>query len=270
MTVAQQATLIPGIKVDTVLQHCLDSSIDTQLLEADRQKSAAHESGRLWPRDRLAAGRLWWPLQWQALKSLGCPPRAFDSYARRLFARGIQCEDWLVPQMITMVASLQAEVNRPPPCQEQVPVTYRQVGGYIDIQIAGTPWEIKSVKNSKYARIKADGEPQKGHLYQGCLYALAIGSPTFGVIYVAADDFRVLPFVVDTAFIQPEVDRIIDLFNGWYDRCHQASRLVPMVPKYYPGETWHNNPKYNSYPTWAGLDEVQRAVKLAGEIDSWT
>lgn len=261
----QQAALLPGIKVDTVLQQCLDADISNFLVEENKKQRTAHEGARLWPRDRMAAGKLWCPLQWHALKSLGCPQSEPDDYARRLFLRGDQCEAWLIPQMTRLVSHLQSDLV----CEEQKPVTYRQVGGYIDLMIGTMPWEIKSVKNSKYSRIVKAGQPDRGHLLQGCLYALATGSPTYGVIYVAADDFRVQPYTVDTAFIQPELDLIIDKFDTWYDVCHQADQFVPMVPKFYPGETWHNNPKYNAYPTWMGLTEDERAIKLAKEIASW-
>ena len=250
------------IPVATEFERTLNPQIDAALLADDKVRSQEHEAGRRWPKDRLSAGKLWQPLQWQALKALGCPARPIEPYARRLFLRGRQCEDWLVEQL-----------KRVHTVTEQVPIEYRECVGYVDVLLGtlsaatvpdGTrgaiPWEIKSVANMKYKRIEKQG-PDRGHLLQACLYALAIGAPEFGVIYVAADDFRVRPYLVPTAQIQPQVDEVITKFKDWQPR--------GTVPEFEPIENWHSNPRYSPYPEWAGLDEQERTIKLALERLSW-
>lgn len=247
--------LRPEIAVDTAFETELNTHIDRALLEQSKIDRLVHNANRLWPADRLSAGNLWKPLQWQALKALGCPERVPDVYAQRLFLRGNQCEAWLVGQLQAYHAAVRT----------QVPIEYRECVGYIDtLHFDGVPWEIKSVKNSKYKRIQKQG-PDRSHLLQACLYALAIKAPTFGVIYVAADDYRVLPYTVETARITNAVERILDTFDEW----KALSAVHPFVPLFEPGEKWHTNPKYNSYPEWSGLDAKECAIKLALEQASW-
>lgn len=253
----------PEIAVDTAFETELNTHIDRALLEQDKADTLVHNADRRWPADRLSAGRLWQPLQWQALKALGCPARVPDAYAQRLFLRGNQCEAWLVSMLEHCVKRAYLET--------QVPVEYRDVVGYIDVQVREEgspqlkPFEIKSVANMKYKRIKAQG-PDRSHLLQACLYALAIKAPTFGIIYVAADDYRVLPYTVETTRIKADVEKVIYDFTVWKG----LSAVYPFVPPFEPGEKWHANPKYNSYPEWSGLDAKECAIKLALEQKSWT
>jgi len=244
-----------------ILDAGLNARIDAALVADDETRAAAHTATpNPWgppPDDlhRLSAGRLAWPLQWQVLKALGCPQRDPDLYAQRLFLRGRQVEDWLTAFF--------------PEAATQVPVVYRNVVGYIDVQmptgaelgLAAVPLEIKSVSNMKFKRIKSQG-PDRSHALQACCYACAVGAPSFGVIYVAADDFRVLPFLARTTTFKPAVDAVIGLFETW-------KRVPRYVPVFDSVEKWHANPKYASYPEWVDLDHDACQAKYAAEHENW-
>ena len=181
------------MKPDTVLRDALDGIIDQQLREEDEREREEHHANRLWPREWLAAGRLGWPLQWQVLYALGCPQPPIDSYIRRKFKRGRDVEEWFV-NCLTI------------PHERQVPLEYQQVVGYADAVVTvvdgnpqvidwaaadfpgqhwrRVPWEIKSVKASKFSRLKKQG-PDHSHCLQACCYALALGTKAFTVIYIA-------------------------------------------------------------------------------------
>ncbi len=186
---------------------------------------------------RLSASKLGWPLQWQMLNYCKVPQAEPDEYTLRKFQRGKDVEErimrWLAPQESQM----------------QVPVTYRGVRGVADV-ILNHPIEIKSVTNRAFKHIQKEGS-KRGHRLQGELYAKAMKSESFEVAYVASDDYRVLSFEHDTTDV---VDKIIDRYE------EQVS--LGVVPVFMAEEKWHGNEKYNPYPEWMELSELEIATKL--------
>lgn len=223
----------------------LDRHVSLCLLAEDEIKRKAHVSS-----GKLSASNLGSPLQWQILKSMAVERGEIDAYTLRKFARGNHVEDWYL-SLLPCVLSKQEKVE------------YRGVVGlldaYIDTQgfdfpVGEAPLEIKSVANAKYKRILQAGKPDRGHSLQGALYALAKQRPHFLVSYVAADDYRIKTYLLNTADWQEEVDRIIDR----YDR----QKATGMIPVFEPEEAWQANPKYNDYYDWATLTELEIVERM--------
>ena len=249
---------------DVAFGQVLSASIDKRLLADDEFRAADHANAVMpWPRGSLSASRLAWPLQWQALKTLGCPQRVVDNYARRLFLRGRQCEDWLVEELRCTFGNANIV--------EQKPAIYRETVGFIDVLCTPNDStqcrviEIKSTANAKFRRIIQQG-PDRSHMLQAGLYALAVGAPEAMVLYVAADDYRTLPFVIKTADIKPDIDRIIDRYQEW-KLTHTPNS--PCVPLFVYEEKWQANLKYNSYPAWSDLSDEDCALKYQLEHKEW-
>jgi len=223
----------------------LDKKISVNLIQMDKEKKENHI-----PSGKLSASMLWWPLQWQILKMKGVPPKEFDEYVLRKFLRGNHVEDWLIEQMGNSVIDTQCQVE------------YRDVIGFIDAivdmklwenKLGIIPHEIKSVSNAKYRNILRQKSPDKAHLLQACLYAMATGKKHFAIDYVATDDYRVTTYIYKTEDYQDEVEKIIDEFNR---------QLEIGVPVFEPREKWQAKAEYNNYPDWMELTEEEISNKL--------
>lgn len=257
-------------KIDRGLQKAIDGTLTALLRADDAIRSLEYQKNKIWPSGRLAAGRLAEPLQWQALRSFSAPREAVEDYALRLFLRGRQIEDWFVSQMTL------ANV----PFEEQLAIEYREVVGFVDMAVQPSvipalvkgyhdltiPWEVKSVKASKFSRVRRQNAPDRSHRLQGCLYALAMKAPAFTIIYIASDDLRVMPFTLATADVKAEVDQVIDRFQSWQLDCRVNGDNIPL---FMPEEPWQSNPKYNGFVDWMDLDEVDCRIKLAIERAAW-
>lgn len=224
----------------------LDRLIGQTLLALDDIKRKEHVSS-----GKLSASALGNPLQWQILKSLAVERGEIDEYTLRKFQRGNHVEDWylgLIPGII----------------KKQAFVEYRNVVGYLDAFVSTESWdfnnlgdiplEVKSVTNAKFKRITTQGAPDHSHALQCALYALAEGTPFFAVSYIAADDYRVLTYVLNTSDFKAEIDGIIDL----YDRT-KASGLIPVFQY---KEKWQATAQYNDYFEWSKLNEAEIAEKV--------
>lgn len=191
------------------------------------------------PSGRISAGKLGWPLQWMMLHILKVPPKPFDEYTLRKFQRGKDVEErimnWLTPIKENM----------------QVETSYRGVVGIADV-ILEYPIEVKSVTNAAFKYKQKEG-PTRAHKLQGMLYAKALKFDTFGVAYIASDDYRVLCFEEE---VTDEVDEVIDAIESMIAR--------GTVPEFEPMEKWQADPKYNSYPDFRDLD----AESIAKLLDS--
>lgn len=212
-------------KVNPIIQETIASKV----LAASEERE---------PSGRLSASRLGWPLQWQMLHHLKIPQKPIDEYTLRKFVRGKDVEDrimkWLAPS----------------PSKMQVPCEYRGVVGIADV-ILDYPIEIKSVTNMAFKHLMKEGT-KEGHRLQGELYAKALGFTTFGVAYVASDDYRVLCF---ECTVTDGVDNIIDEY--------EAQVAAGTVPVFVAREKWHAIEEYNPYIEWMKLDEGEIAAKLA-------
>lgn len=216
----------------------LDNVIGAYLREQNELEAQLHESS-----GKLSAGQLGKPLLEQVLKYIGVKQDPFDDYTLRLFERGKQVEKWLVD----IIA---------PDQKEQQLVEYRNTIGYVDALIKGVPYEVKSVKGSQWKWLTKEGA-KLGHKLQAGLYALALESETYKIVYVCADDFRTMVCELNTADIKPEVDKCIDEF----ERALKSRTLPPFVAK----EKWQENPKYSSYSEWISLSPELAMQKLERE-----
>lgn len=225
----------------------IDRQIDTRLIALDEEESA----GRT-PSGKLTASSLGYPLQWQVLKSLGVKPAPVDPYTMRKFMRGRHVEDWVIGNIGGVV-------------ETQRTVSYRDVVGRVDALVNTVDWdfklgvipvEVKSVTNAKYKRILAQKGTDRGHRLQAGLYALALDTPDFAVIYVASDDYRVRVHIHSTREVQKEIDGIIDKY---------LEQLPHGVPTFEPIEGWQAKPEYNKYPEWSKLTEDEIKSKLKKE-----
>ena len=230
------------------LDQFIDRTISKKMLEENKLERENHISS-----GKLSASMLGMPIQWQILKTIGVPAKEFDEYTLRVFKRGKDIEEWLVNQLPGLV-------------DKQVFVEYRDAVGYIDALVDSKgyefplgiiPHEVKSVKNSKFTRIVQQAGPDHSHALQGAMYALARQVDNFTVDYVAADDLRILSYVLDTKDYKAEIDRVID----WYELALETKQ----VPLFVPIEPWQTNVQYNNYPEWSNLTQEQITEKLKTE-----
>lgn len=215
----------------------------------DNEKALHVKSGK------LAASRLGWPLQWQILDIFGVPGKEPDDYTKRKFIRGKQVEDWVIDFLPGLLV-------------KQNEVEYMGVVGKIDGLIysggISVPVEIKSVTNRAYKHILTEG-PHKSHALQACLYALAKGSPTAYLVYIASDDLRTTSFLLNTEMYKEEIDMIIKTFDSARTETikHLQDHDVPddflvFVAK----EPWQEKKDYQMYPDWVDLKGKKLLEKL--------
>lgn len=225
----------------------LEDYFSALLVELDRLEAEKHK-----PSGKLSAGRLGDPLQWQILSSLAVDRTSFDPYTLRKFQRGKDCEERVI-KMTPDVLSVQEAVN------------YRGVVGYMDMFVDTKNWygtygqlplEIKSVSSAKMKRIEAQGGPDRGHILQNCLYALAKNTEYFAIRYICSDDYREKVYVIPTIEYASKVDAIITRYD--------AQKISGLVPVFVPEEAWQKNKMYNGFHDWAGLTEEQIADKVRG------
>lgn len=211
--------------------------INPRIQEVIAEKVIAANEDRE-PSGRLSASRLGWPLQWMMLHYFKVPQKKVDEYTLRKFQRGKDVEErvmkWLAPDEKKM----------------QVPVSYRGVVGFADV-VLEYPIEVKSCTNMAFKYKMKEG-PSRGHRLQAELYAKALLYNTFGVAYVASDDYRVLCFEEPTT---GEVDQVIDEYN--------AQVKLGTVPVFFAKEKWQAMEEYNPYPEWQDLDAEGIASKMA-------
>jgi hypothetical protein len=222
----------------------LQDHIYKTLVEENREREENHTSS-----GKLSASRLGDPIQWQMLHAIGVPGDAFDGFTLCKFKRGRHVEDFI-------------RKNMPGIINKEKFVEYRNVVGYVDalvdmkdwnMDIGVIPHEIKSTTNAAFKWIKRDGA-KEGHLMQGTLYALALGSDYVAVDYVASDDYRVESFLHKTTEAQEAVEKAIDEFNRYKE--------MAIVPVFEPKQKWQENIKYNSYSQWAELTQGQIMEKI--------
>ena len=91
----------------------------------------------------------------------------------------------------------------------------------------------------------------RSHRLQGELYAKALGFDTFGVCYVASDDYRTLCF---EETVGDEVDAVIDRY--------EAQVKLGSVPVFESDEKWQTMKLYNPYYEWMRLNEGEIMVRL--------
>lgn len=215
----------------------LDILIARKLRKEHEVKKAEHT-----PSGKLSAGQLSKPLLEQVLKIIGVPEKPIDDYTLRLFKRGNQVEEWVVSMLGDG--------------EEQKEVDYKGVIGYVDKIMNGVPIEVKSTKASQWKWLRKDGA-KWSHKLQAGLYALAEGSDTYKVLYVAADDFRTFTYLGHTKAIKPEIDEIINEVK--------LQLIRGELPAFVPREDWHAKDiysKYSPYPEFISLEPELAMKKL--------
>lgn len=231
-----------------ILDTTIDSTISNVLTLINKEERKNHISS-----GKLSASMLGQPLQWQILKLIGVPQKELDEYTLRKFQRGKDVEHWLIDKM-------------PGIKETQKFVEYKNCVGYVDALVdtkdyqfkcGVIPHEIKSVANFKFKRIEKAGEPDRSHLLQTTLYALALGTDNFAISYVASDDYRVKTWVFATNDYKGEVEQII----AEVGKTLSDGNLPPFTAI----EKWQSDPKYQSYPDWAELDVFALDNKLSKE-----
>lgn len=229
-----------------IISQTLDRAISKTLREANGKREKEHVSS-----GKLSASMLGKPLQVQVLKSIGVPGKVFDDYTLRKFQRGIHCEEGVLTHLNGSLVEKQKQVE------------YRGVIGFVDAVIDTKDWdfnvgiipaEVKSVANAKYKRIEQAGSPDRSHLLQGALYALALQTEKFALIYIASDDYRIRVSIHDTDQYHGEIDSIIDRYD--------AQMTKKEIPAFVAEEAWMSNPKYADYPDFIPLSG-EEALTLA-------
>lgn len=209
--------------------------IDKYLRVENERKSAEHESS-----GKLSASMLGKPLLEQCLKLIGVPPKPVDDYVLKLFKRGDSVEDDIIDML---------EI---PKKDRQVEVEYRNTVGLVDFIENTIPNEIKSTKSSGWKWLEKSGA-KPAHKLQAGLYALALDTESYRVIYVNSDDYRILEFTENTKDIKDEIDNVIDEVYGQL-KSHK-------LPKFVAREKWQESSQYSSYPDWIHLDEPMDKLK---------
>lgn len=221
-----------------ITDNYIDEYITKAMYEKDKLEQENHKSS-----GKLSASMLGQPLQWQILKIMGVPQKEMDTYTLRKFQRGKDVEKWFVSMIPDLLGT-------------QKFLEYRNCVGYCDAIVdtshhhfdAGViPHEVKSVANAKFKRICDDGDADRSHKLQACLYAMAMEKKHFAIDYIASDDYRIKTFVYSTEDYRKDVDEIIDRFD--------AQIATGLVPAFIPEEAWQSNPKYNNYPDFLDLSQ---------------
>jgi len=220
----------------------ISEKISFVLRKEDKERSDKHT-----PSGKLSASMLGSPIQWQVLKALSALKEEVDDYTLGKFKRGRDVEDFIVKTLED--SGLEIE--------KQVECNYRDVVGYLDMLVVSEdqPIEVKSVTNAAFKWISKSGA-KRGHILQGCHYALSQGYDEFSILYVASDDYRPLLFSFKTKDYEKAVDKIIDDF----DRAMKEKK----IPKFEAIEKWQNEDKYNSFAEWKNLSsgELNRLAIL--------
>jgi len=218
------------------------------------EKSAMHE-----PSGKLSAGNLGKPLLEQVLKIIGVPGKPVDDYTLGVFRRGDSVEE-------NILSLLDAD-------KTQVEVEYKNCVGVIDAIKNDEIIEIKSIKNSQFQYINPENDKKRrtpeglvpvytgakyAHVLQAGLYALALNKPRFTIIYVSADDLRVVPHTIQTNLIVSEIDKIINEV--------EFAIKSKKLPKWVAREDWQEKyHQYSNYPDWITLDPELAMVKLQNQ-----
>jgi len=209
------------------------------------------------PSGKLSASMLYWPVQWQILKTIGIGTKPFDEYTLRKFERGHHVEKWLIDNMEGVK-------------ETQKFVEFKKAIGYVDVIVDSKeyqykfgiiPHEVKSTSNAKFRRITIEGKPDTGHILQACFYALALGSTHFAIDYVSTDDYRVQSYILHTKGYGKAVLDAITAFNEALLRYLDHG----IVPAFEAKEKWQANVQYNNYPVFVELTEKE-ATKLADKM----
>lgn len=211
------------------------------------EKLNAEQNKDRQPSGKLSASKLYWPLQWQILATQFRLTSSVDEYTLRKFQRGKDVEDWFIRQI--------------QPLETQKFLEYKGVIGYCDSivntenwdnQVGIIPLEVKSVANRKFKWIEERG-PDKGHILQNSLYALALKSDYHAITYIASDDYRTLTFIQETIYSKKEIDKIIKDFD--------LAVKSKTIPVFEPREKWQADMKYNNFPLFAGLTKEELLIK---------
>lgn len=230
-----------------------DQTIDRLVAEKLRNQYEAEKEEHV-SSGKLSASMLWWPVQWQVLKTIGYPSKDPEDYVLGKFLRGDHVEAWLIE-------------NMPGVLETQKEVEFHGVVGRIDAVVDSNsyefkfgiiPHEVKSVSNAKFKNILREMKPDVAHALQAAFYALAIGSKQFAIDYVATDDYRVESFVLDVDKYADMVDMSVTKYN----RAMEIYNKTGYIPEFEPNEPWQANPMYNRYPDCIHISDEKKAEIL--------
>jgi hypothetical protein len=215
----------------------------------DEERSNHVSSGKLNP------SGLGQPTQWQVLRILGVPQKQVDDYTLGVFRRGRSTEDDVIEEFegIGIVKSKQTKIE------------WNGMFGYVDVVMDLTciglrelPIEIKSVKNAKWARIVKSGKPDESNAIQASCYALARKESIGIVMYVSAEDYRVMIFAINPSDYLEKINNTVQEVQN----CLKHG----FVPRFEPKESWQALTQYNNYPEWSQLSEEEIEYKLKKEF----
>jgi len=194
------------------------------------------------------------PIQWQVLRILGVPQKQIDDYTLGVFRRGNSTENDIIEEFegIGIVKGKQLKID------------WNGMFGYIDsvmdltrIGLKELPIEIKSIKNAKWARIVKEGKPDNSNALQASVYALATKESVGVVLYVSAEDYRVMLFFVNPSDYLERIKETVQTIQN----CIKNG----FVPRFEARESWQALTQYNNYPEWSQLSEEEIIAKLKKE-----
>lgn len=225
-----------------------------ELLCAYRREKNTKERENHTSSGKINPSGLGQPIQWQVLKILGVPQKDLEDYVLGVFRRGNSAEDDVIEELEGM-----GLVKK-----KQVEIEWNGMFGYIDavvdltsIGLEELPVEIKSVKNAKFKRLETQGSPDHSNALQAACYALATNKTKGVVLYVSAEDYRIMLFVINPSEYRDEINGIVSSV--------QLCLKHGVVPTFEPKEKWQALTQYNNYPEWSQLSEKEIEEKLKKE-----
>lgn len=237
-----------------IIDDSIQRSINEFLVKADEERAKTHE-----PSGLLSASMLYQPLRFQIMKNIGVPRKPMDPYVLGKFQRGNDVEDWFAGHLgnLGFLIERQKEVN------------YRNVIGFADSVVdsnmmyckKGTlPLEIKSVTNAKL-KYYDKGDVDHHYKLQGCLYAMGMETPYYGIAVISAEDYRVKIYVFETAELKSEVDQIITDYDNAMELWKTEKKLPAFAPN--PKVPWTSNLLYAPFTEdWINLSDEDMVKRL--------
>ncbi len=258
------------------------------------REESVEESKKHVKSGKLSAGKLGSPLQHQILSALKVESKVVDNYTLGKFKRGQEVETFIVKMLEKDTYNTQVECNYRD-CVGFLDVElYGEKWNttYLPLEVksvtnAAFKWLWKGKKSivsvcceqpSLWVSAGEDDdgkryctkceeecrteekyipEAKQGHKLQAGLYAVALNLPLYSVLYVAADDYRTMHLIYETADIKDEIDNIIDIFNtAWKSKT---------IPVFEAKEKWQEKIMYNNYPFFMKLSEEQLNT-MSGEL----
>ena len=233
--------------------------IEQDLIEKNKKRER-ERSGK------LSASKLFYPTRWQLLYTLGIPTVEKDAYTLGVFDKGDEVEAKFIEYLKKF--DLLADVNLPK-VHNQYKVTYRGAIGLVDsiintdkfddVKIGIIPNEIKSVTSYKLKRIKQNAEIDWHYKLQAGFYALALGTPYYGLTIISKEHDFPRMHILETKRIRKDIETIIDKYQQAKQDWEQYRKLPPLEAD--KRVEWILNPKYRPFEErWDDDKEVIKFI----------